>query len=184
MIQRPLKTDHRMERIGVPECDRLVAWHHDLPPVHDPQPRRRRYRRSTARRRERRRPSLRGQASSSPGGTAGHALRSSARAVLPPMARPVNRVAPRRHRPTRLTSPFRSSVRGGPGVEPPTALDRQRLPGELVDHVEQVQQAAVGRLIELEIQRPDVRAARPAAAPPARSTCPAAGACATVRLRG
>ena len=73
------------------------------------------------------------------------------------MARPVNRVAPRRHRPTSLTSPSRSSVRGGPGVEPPAALDRQRLPGDLVDHVEQVQQAAVGRLmIELEIQRRDV----------------------------
>ena len=51
--------------------------------------------------------------------------------------------------------------------------DRQRLAGVLVDDVQQLQHPAVGGGVELEVERPDViRAARPAAAPPASSSSP------------
>ena len=42
------------------------------------------------------------------------------------------------------------------GVDAPRDVHRQRLAGELVDDVEQLEHAAVGGLIELEVQRPHV----------------------------
>ena len=42
------------------------------------------------------------------------------------------------------------------GVDAAAALDRQRLPRELVNHVQQLQDPAVGGLIELEVKRPHV----------------------------
>jgi hypothetical protein len=42
------------------------------------------------------------------------------------------------------------------GVDPPAALDCQRFTGELVDHVQELENPPVGGLVELEIQRPHV----------------------------
>ena len=42
------------------------------------------------------------------------------------------------------------------GVDPPPALDRQRLTGELVDDVQQLQVVPVSGLVELEVDRPHV----------------------------
>lgn len=38
------------------------------------------------------------------------------------------------------------------GVDPPAALDRQPLPGELIHQVEQLQERPIGGVIELEVQ--------------------------------
>ncbi len=40
------------------------------------------------------------------------------------------------------------------GVNPPAALDGERLAGELVDHVQELEEPPVGGLVELEVQRP------------------------------
>ena len=42
------------------------------------------------------------------------------------------------------------------GVDPPVALDRERLAGVLVDDVQELQDPAVLGLVELEVERPDV----------------------------
>lgn len=48
-----------------------------------------------------------------------------------------------------------AAVSSGPlPHRPPGDLDRERLPGVLVDDVEQLEDAAVGGLLELEVQRP------------------------------
>jgi hypothetical protein len=45
---------------------------------------------------------------------------------------------------------------GAVGVDPAGALDGQRLAGELVDDVQELEDPPVGGLIELEVQRPHV----------------------------
>ena len=46
------------------------------------------------------------------------------------------------------------NVNGGVGVDPAVDLDRQGLAGVLVDHVQQLQDPTVQRLVELVVQRP------------------------------
>jgi hypothetical protein len=43
---------------------------------------------------------------------------------------------------------------GRVGVDPPFALDRERLAGELVDDVQQLRHASIGGLVELEVECP------------------------------
>ena len=65
------------------------------------------------------------------------------------------------------------------GVDAALDQHHQRLAGELVDDVEQLQRPPVGGLVELEVERPHVvRAARRAAAGRHASSRPAGGACA------
>lgn len=45
---------------------------------------------------------------------------------------------------------------GGVGVDPPATLDGESLASELVEHMQQLQDPAVGGLVELEVQCPHV----------------------------
>ena len=69
--------------------------------------------------------------------------------------RPVVAADERRRRPTFGHQPVERGHRLV-GVDPAAALDRERLSGELIHDVQQLQDPPVGSPIELEVQRPHV----------------------------